>query len=406
MTRRASIVLIASLLALLPYGARAQTSGSGVAVSPSRIEPSEPLFDRKFAADVTFTNKKSSPVHLEISLKEIWQALDGAAVFKESSIISGAFTASVSSLDLAPGEARAVHVSGTIPSSRQAAYVGVIGEEVSQPGSTVEVHTDHASLLLLRGPKPWDERISITDIGFTNGGKTVYATVKNIGGVHLAPAGTVTIKKGNVVVGTVHVGAQRSGSTVTGQVLPTCDGGCSRRYQAEWRPRAGLIGPLTLVGNFTSPPARLTLSVPFAQAEAQRQPAAAIAFTKVTPAEIVVSERNTGTVTLQQPAIQLQALQDAKFSRDLKVFPEPDLKPGATKTEKWHPTLQDGRYKIVGRVLLGTEIKAEAQTDLTIGSVEPAGAAKLGTGVAVVALILLVVTGAFVVFLLRRRRAA
>jgi hypothetical protein len=119
---------------------------------------------------------------------------------------------------------------------------------------------------------------------------------------------------------------------------------------------------------------------------------------------IEATERNTGTVTIKQPAVQLQALQDGKFSRDLKVFSGDDLAPGASRSVSWSPTLPDGRYVIDGQVLVGTQSIADARAQLTVGAVAAAGFAKLGRGLAVVALILLVIAAIVVVLFLRKRR--
>lgn len=401
---RRVVALFSAVLALHPLAVSAQQPEIEVTVSPVRFEPPEPLDDRRFSGTVRFTNNGEAPVRLALSLRELWHDLDGDAVFMDRPAIQDAFQLSVTTMDLAPEEQKPVEVSGTIPSDRRAAYLGVVAEYTIQAGTTVEDRGRVASVLLLRGPEPWDDRFTITSAGLLGDGKTAFAIVKDIGDVHVAPTGTIEIKKGARVYARIPIGAKVVSGTITGQIFPTCDGGCSRRYTGAWNPPAGLKGPLKVIVKLRSPPAQFETDVPYGE-DGAAGPTASIALTMVTPARIEAVVRNTGSVTIERPFVQMQALQNGTIGRALKDFPGDDLRPKQTRTVTWEPgPVPDGPYVVVAQARTGARTLAETRANLRVGE-PPATGRGSGRALAVLALILLIVAGIFVILLWKRRRA-
>jgi hypothetical protein len=402
---RRAAALFAAVLALHPLAVSAQQPEVEVTVSPDRFEPAEPLDDRRFSGTVRFTNNGNVPVRLELSLRELWHDLEGNHEFTDRPAIQNAFQLSVTTMDLAPEEQKPVEVSGTIPSDRRAAYLGVVANYTIQSGSAVEERGRLASLLLLRGPKPWDDRFTITSAGLLGDGKTAFAIVKNIGDVHVAPTGTIEIKKGTRVYARIPIGAKVVGGTMRGQILPTCDGGCARRYTGAWKPPAALKGPLKIIVKLRSPPAQFETDVPYGD-DGAAGPTASIALTTVTPDRIVAVVRNTGTVTIERPFVQMQALQNGTTGRALKDFPGDDLRPEQSRTVTWEPgPVPDGPYVVVAQARTGSRTLAEARADFRVGEPPATGRSGSGRALAVLALILLIVAGIFVILLWKRRRA-
>lgn len=368
----------------------------GVEIQPAKLE--RDLGGRSVSAKLLIVNHEPTSRHVMMSVAGLGHDLDGTPQFLERSAARDALRVSATDFVLETGERRELVVDGAIPADERSLYAGIIAEfePLNRPAGQVEVRSRVASLFLLRGPKPWDEKVSVVDVGVIahEGQKrvTVYAAAKNTGDVHVKPTGRVRILKDGVLLDTVELTPEI--------IIPEF----ARRLRGSWIPPEGLTGTVTLEAELDNPSARGTGTVDFTKGAAAR-PLAEIVNLRSTDegGPLVTFElRNIGTVPLS-PVVTMVASQD-KIERAREDLVRETVAPGRSVGVEWRPQLREGVYLITAQVKQGGVLLDQDVTDLRVGTTGTTGnaAAKLLSVLALV--ILLLVSGAMWLFLWTRRR--
>jgi len=331
--------------------------------------------------------------NITLSLAALGHDLDGAPQYIASSVVTNAFKLNASSFSLSQNQRRAVTVSGAIPASQRSIYFGVLAayERAGQTqGSSVETHSRIASEFLLRGPKPWNERVQIADVGALPGpGKnvTVYAVVKNTGNVHVRPTGTFTVSEGTSRLVTLSFALNAAHKP--GAVIP----GYARRYTAVWTPPAGLSGSFTVTAQTVSPAAKLSKTVSFANGRALVPDAKIAPLSVVDQNGLLVDSTvtNQGGAALTGARLTLVAMQDGRFERGRTVIPLGSLAPGASADKRWEAgTLPNGAYQVTATLAQGSTILDERVAGLRLGPAAKSSGRGLLLGVGGGLLVLLI----------------
>jgi len=367
--RRTAIVLSVVLLMTGPGVVRAQTPGPvGLEITPAQTELD--LSGRSYATTITLINHDPVTYNITLSLAALGHDLDGAPQYIASSVVTNAFKLSGTSFSLSKDQRKAVTLSGAIPAAQRSIYFGVLAayERAGQTqGSSVETHSRLASEFLLRGPKPWNERLQIADVGALPGpGKnvTVYAVVKNIGNVHVRPTGTFTVSTGSRKLVTLSFALNAAHKP--GAVIP----GYARRYTAVWLPPAGLSGSFTVTAQTVSPPAKASKTISFANGRALVPDAKIATLSVVDQNGLLVDSTitNQGGAALTGASLTLVATQDGQFERGRTVIPLGSLAPGASADKRWAAgLLPNGSYQVTATLAQGSTILDQRVAGLRLG---------------------------------------
>jgi len=401
---RRSIVISAALLLLWPSSVRAQSSSPavGLEISPAQTELNLP--GRSYETTVTLFNHDPTTYNVSLSLAALGHDLDGAPQYLASSIVTNAFTLSATSFSLGQNQKKAVTLKGAIPGSQRSIYFGVLAEYAragATQGSSVETRTRVASEFLLRGPKPWDERLNIEDVGALPGpgtNVTIYAVVKNTGNVHVRPTGTFTVSSPGHDLVTLRFAL--NAARKPGAVIP----GFARRYTAVWAPPAGLSGSFTVTAQTLSPAAKLSKTVSFSNGRAL-VPDAKIATLSVASrngVQVDSTVANQGGAALTGARLTLVATQDGRFERGRTVIPIDTVAPGASIEKRWVVgQLPNGSYQVTATLAQGSTILDQRVAGLQLGPGGNGGArgVLLGIGAGLLALLI-----ALLIFFLWKRR--
>lgn len=216
--------------------------GQGVAVSPAKIQTDLP--SDNIALQVTLTNTDPIPHQLTLSLSGLGQDLDGAALFVRNAFVQEDLRLDATQLNLAPGQSAVVNVRGSLQAGNPGLYAALLAtwSAPSSKQAQILIRAQVASLFLLRGPKPWDQRFRVESYTVRAGGHgqptLVGAAVRDLGNVHVNPTGTARLSRNGVQLGRVAL------SPV--DVLP----GYARRLDGVWAVPAGLTkGPVTITSD-------------------------------------------------------------------------------------------------------------------------------------------------------------
>lgn len=398
------LIVAVSTLFALPWSVRAQTTGAvGLEITPSQTERDLP--GRSFEMTLTLFNHDPVTYKVDLSVQALGHDLDGAPEYLPSSIVSNAFSLSTTSLSLSQGERKQFTLKGAIPAGAHSIYVGVIAaysRTDQQAGSSVETRTRLGSEFLLRGPKPWLQRLQITDVGVLPGvGKTatLYAIVKNVGNVHVRPTGTVTVSKNGKVIARLPFAL--NAARKPGAVIP----GFSRRLTAAWTPPSDLTGTFTVTATTQDPSATASKTVSFSNGKALAPDAKIVNLSVQDSDGAIVATKviNQGTAPLAGAKLTLVATQDGRFERGRTVLPLAPLSPGATVEKRWTPTLPDGAYQITATLEQGAVLLDQRVAGLRIGAA-PTSAARGPLLWAAAAVLILLIGGIIWLLFIRRRR--
>lgn len=354
--RRAALVLSAAL-AVLPAGAE---EPPGVSIAPARLERDLP--GRAVSVRMLLVNHDDAPRRVRLSVAGLGHDLDGTPQFLEPARATSALEVSDGEFVLEPGERREPVVSGAIPRGQRSLYAGILAEfsPLEPPRGQVEARARVASLFLLRGPRPWVERVRVVDVGILPGERgrplTVFAALRNTGNVHVRPTGRVRILRGSTLLDTVRLGAET--------VLP----GYARRLVGSWTPPPGLGGALRLEAVLEDPPAR-GRGASILEGGASREPAAEIRGLAARDDDgglVTLTLVNTGPVEIR-PAVVLFAQRDG-IERARIVLPQPATAPGESRPVTWRPDLPDGVYLVTAQATLGERLLDQAAVGLRVGA--------------------------------------
>jgi hypothetical protein len=399
-----AVALLAPLLLAMPVSVRAQTGQAiGVGVSPPQTE--KDLTGRSFSTTLTVSNDDPVKYDISLSLQALGHDLDGAPQYLPSTVVTNAVSLSATKFSLTKGQRKQVKVSGSIPKPSPSIYFGVVAEfkrADQETGQSVETRTRVAAEFLLRAPKPWVERVKVTDVGAIPGpGKkvTLYAIVKNTGNVHVRPRGTVTVAQAGNTVAAFPFQLNASGKP--GAIIPRF----SRRLTALWTPPSELTGTYTVTATIAGPVAKGSKSVEFSMGEALA-PNAKIANLSATDQgglNVDSDIRNSGGAALNGAKLTLVARQDGQFERGRKVIVIDRLGPGKTVQKTWNFGAQpDGAYQITATLEQGTTLLDQRVAGVRLG----AAPAKAGRSVLIIiaAILLALIVGLVIWFLLKRRQ--
>jgi hypothetical protein len=402
---RRSIVIPAMLLLMWPGVVRAQTSSPsavGLEISPAQTELD--LAGRSYETTITLNNHDPTTYNITLSLAALGHDLDGAPQYLASSVVTNAFTLSATSFSLGQDQMKSVTLKGAIPASQRSIYFGVIAEYAragQTQGSSVETRTRVASEFLLRGPRPWNERLSIADVGALSGpGKnvTVYAVVKNTGNVHLRPTGRFTVSAPGHTLVSLNFALNAAGKP--GAVIP----GFARRYTAVWNPPDDLTGSFTVTAQTISPFAKLSKTVSFENGRALVPDAkiATLSLVNRNGLQVDSTVSNQGGAALTGARLTLVATQDGRFERNRIVIPIDLVRARASVEKRWDAgQLPNGSYQVTATLAQGSTILDERVAGLRLGPAGKGGARGVLLGIGGGLLVLLVAL--IVWFLLKRR---
>lgn len=232
-----AVLAAAALLAVLPPAGRADTP-SGITLTPAKVEAD--LGSRSVDLGFTVANHENDARTLDLSIAGLIHDLDGVADYPPDTAAARALRTDVSTVTLAPGEERRIHVAGGVPAGPPSLYAGlvvVIRPQVASPGQ-VSVTNRLAAPMLIRVPRPWVETAEVVTASVHNTAPgqpaVVEAVVKDTGNVHIRPSGTARIFRDGQLLATVALPPET--------ILP----GLARRLGVSWRVPAGVNGPLTI----------------------------------------------------------------------------------------------------------------------------------------------------------------
>lgn len=224
MTRARRLAMTAALVAAvmaLPSAPAWAQGVTGISLTPGviEVELASPRVDFPF----TIANNEAVPTHIDLSVHQLTQSLDGSMGYGGPSPLTVAPTEVL----LQPGEHATVRVTGALEPGAPALYAGLLatprGGAVT---GNVEIRTRVAGLMLLTRPGDHRRSVEIADVSLTPTAQErtyrVGAVLRNTGEVHVRPEGVVNISEpGGPLLGT---------ATLTGMVLlpgfaRTLDGG-------------------------------------------------------------------------------------------------------------------------------------------------------------------------------------
>ncbi len=254
--RRLATVLGAALAISSTAPAFAQDAPDlgGLQISPAITERDQS--DRGVSQAVLVRNEEDVPQRVTLRLTGLGHDLEGTPVFPESPATGYLRIQGPTELVLQPGEMVQVLVDGTLPAGEPALYAALVAEfaPVTTDVEGISTRTRLASLLLIRGERPWDETVVVESadlVATATGEMAGRVIVRNTGDVHVRPHGTLSIRSNGREVGTVELTSQR--------ILP----GYARALSGTWVLDGPLpAGPLQLVAAIDGAPAHETVASP------------------------------------------------------------------------------------------------------------------------------------------------
>ena len=328
----------------------AQGRFAGVQIAPAKFE--RDLDTNEFRIRVAVVNNDPIPHEVELTIARLGHDLDGTPLFIRPSYVQTHVTSSVEELSLASGERRDITIEGSIPDGDRSIYPAVVAQF---PGAgddpSVGVLARVAGFLLLRGPKPWDERVSVEEIGALpparRGSRTVtlYAAVRNVGNVHVKPTGVVEITRDGNVIDRVRL----SGDTIIPEF--------ARRLTGRWTAPRGLTGTVELRAEISKPSATgtdtLQLGPDLATASIENLQA-----TGEDGGRVSLFVVNTGTTTIS-PTVRFEATED-RVLRGSHEQVEESIEPGDAREVTWRAELGAGLYTTTISVSEGDRLLDES----------------------------------------------
>lgn len=223
----------------------AQAPVAGFQVVPPRFE--QDLKGRSFSLEVSFRNNTSSIASPTFEITALGHDLDGLPLFPPATPAFGSLRLSSPSARLAPGEARRVTLTGSVPPGGPGLYAAVVASfpPSGGVGTGVNITQRLASLVLLRSPKPWIESVEVETVSARPAGDDesveFFAQLRNTGNVHVRPTGNVDIIFRGKVFDTIDLKPE--------VVIPAY----ARRLGGPWRVPAGFDGTVQLEAKIDGP---------------------------------------------------------------------------------------------------------------------------------------------------------
>lgn len=231
-----AVVVVIGVAGVSPATASGDDAADGISVSPVQIE--RDLDSRSLRATVRVRNEGREATTVRVRTAGLGHDLDGIPQFPADDAHAEAVTVQPSRLELGGGERAAVTVRGQLPDDGLYAAVLVEADPPPAPEAQIAARTQVATLVMARGPRPWDERIAIEAVALrerAEGGATLAVHVDNRGKVHAQPHGhAVVTGAGGRELARVELPDER--------VLP----GYARRLSAPVELPAGAEGPFTV----------------------------------------------------------------------------------------------------------------------------------------------------------------
>lgn len=194
------------------------------------------------AVDLAFSvrNGDAEPHEVAMSIAGLGHDLQGTPQYLVDAPAASLLAVSPSRVVLGPQQAVDVRVAGQLERDAPGFAAALLVEIVSDaPEASVTARTRVAGLLLLRGPKPWNESLEITGVGAveTADPATVelFVEIAATGDVHVRPTGRITM------------------TGAAGEALGAVDvepanivNGFARRLVGTWPLPRGYTGPVRL----------------------------------------------------------------------------------------------------------------------------------------------------------------
>lgn len=242
-----ALLLLAATVMATPdrLQAAAQAPVAGYQVTPPRIE--QDLKGRTFTLQVSFRNNSASAASPTFEIAGLGHDLDGQPLLPASTPALSSLRLSATSARLAPGEAKLITIRGSLPDGQPGLYVGVVASfpPPAASGTGVDVTQRLASLVLLRGPKPWNEAVAVETVSARPTGDDeiveFFAQLRNTGNVHVRPTGKIDVIFRGKVFDTIDLKPE--------VVIPTY----ARRLGGPWRVPAGFDGTVQLEAKIAGP---------------------------------------------------------------------------------------------------------------------------------------------------------
>lgn len=235
----------------------AQAPIAGLQITPPRIE--QDLRSRSFSLEVAFRNNTPAAVSPTFEIAGLGHDLDGQPLFPAPRPPVDSLRLSSSSARLVPGGESRLTLRGALPPDGAGVYAGVVVSVAPPPASASGVNVTQrlATLVLLRGPKPWKESVEVETVSARpsaqDGSVEVFAQLRNTGNVHVRPTGEVKVIYRGKVFDTVDLDPE--------VVIPTY----ARRLGGPFRVPAGFSGTVRLEATIEGPgrPSKGTGTVTF-----------------------------------------------------------------------------------------------------------------------------------------------
>lgn len=185
-----AVVAVIGVAGASPATASGDDAAEGISVSPVQIE--RDLDARSLRATVRVRNEGREATTIRVRTAGLGHDLDGIPQFDAGDAHAEAVTVQPSRLELGGGERAAITVRGELPDDGLYAAVLVEADPPPAPEAQIAARTQVATLVMVRGPRPWDERIAIEAVALrerAEGGATLAVHVDNRGKVHAQPHG-------------------------------------------------------------------------------------------------------------------------------------------------------------------------------------------------------------------------
>lgn len=195
---------------------------TGVGITPARSEVD--LGSREYDLTLDVFNDSDRSRAVTIDVVGLGHELDGTPLLGDA----------LSQVRLVDGEQEFTLGAGeSVELSFRAAFPGQVslyGAVVARiapddAGDAIAVRTQVASLLLLRGPRPWDQSLEARGVGLLETGegqRVLYVDLANVGNAHVRPKGVFRVRRGAEVIAEVPLAGEN--------ILP----GFARRLTAPW----------------------------------------------------------------------------------------------------------------------------------------------------------------------------